>query len=167
MYSLYNFQTIERKRAHLFIKRHSENRKVSGQLAEKRHHRRHLVQIAIRLVFVYCSKFLKIFSFQHCRPIFSLDIPFYFLLFLAIFKYQRIISFYTWLYNIFLVLPRRAQQIFSKISFLGKCKIKSKVKEVFPLIRGEYLMFRKGFEGSSSSYQCKAWSASSNFNFPF
>ena len=137
-----------------------ENRKVSGHRAEKRHHRRHLVLIAIRLVFVY--------SFEHCRPILTLDIPpIYFLLFLAFVKYQRIISFYTWLYNIFLVLPRRAQQIFSKISFLGKCKIKSKVKEVFPLIRGEYLMFRKGFEGSSSSSQCKAWSASSNFNFPF
>ena len=124
MYSLYNFQTIERKRAHLFIKRHSENRKESGQRAEKRHHRRHLVLIAIRLVFVY--------SFEHCRPILTLDIPpIYFLLFLAFVKYQRIISFYTWLYNIFLVQPRRSQQIFSKISFLGKCKIKSKVKEVF------------------------------------
>ena len=166
MYSLYNFQTIELKREHLFIKRHSENRKVSGQRAEKRHHRRHLVLIAFRLVFVYCSKFLKIFSFELCRPILTLDIPFYFLLFLAIVKYQRRISFYTtWLYNIFLVQPRRAQEIFSEISFLDKCKIKSKVKEVFPLIRGEYLMFRKGFEGSSSISQFKAWSASSNFPF--
>ena len=127
MYSLYNFQT----RAHLFIKRHSENRKVSGQRAEKRHHRRHLVLIAIRLVFVYCSKFLKIFSFELCRPILSLDIPFYFLLFLAIVKYQRRISFYTWLYNIFLVQPRRAQQIFSKISFLVNVKSNQKSKKYF------------------------------------
>ena len=127
MYSLYNFQT----RAHLFIKRHSENRKVSGQRAEKRHHRRHLVLIAIRLVFVYCSKFLKIFSFEHCRPILSLDVPFYFLLFLAIVKNQRRISFYTWLYNIFLVQPRRAQQIFSKISFLVNVKSNQKSKKYF------------------------------------
>ena len=131
MYSLYNFQTIAQKRAQLIIKRHPENRKVSGQRAEKRHHRRHLVLIAIRLVFVYCSKFLKIFSFEHCRPILSLDVPFYFLLFLAIVKNQRRISFYTWLYNIFLVQPRRAQQIFSKISFLVNVKSNQKSKKYF------------------------------------